>query len=115
MRLLADEDFPLPAVIHLRDLGHDVLSSRDAGMANDETPDAAVLELATHLDRALITHNRRHFRQLHALNPNHAGLILCTRDSDFLRLARRLHEAMLALPALRGQLVRVVRPHSAES
>ena len=37
-RLYANENFPLPVVIALRELGHDVLTTRDAGKANDAIP-----------------------------------------------------------------------------
>jgi hypothetical protein len=111
MRLLADEDFPLPSVLRLRELGHDVVTALEAGVANEETPDARLLELATNLQRALLTHNRRHFRRLHAAHPQHAGMILCTRDPNFAQLAQRVHDACGAASSLDGQLIRVVRPN----
>jgi predicted nuclease of predicted toxin-antitoxin system len=110
MRLLADEDFPLPTVLRLRELGHDVVTVREAGIDNDETPDQQVLAVATSLSRALITHNRKHFRRLHRNNPHHAGMILCTRDSDFQRLGHRIHHAVSANQTLNGVLISVVRP-----
>jgi hypothetical protein len=111
MRLLADEDFPLPTVLQLRELGHDVLTAREAGIDNDETPDALVLELATRLGRALMTHNRKHFRRLHRQHPDHAGIIMCTRDADFARLADRIHQGISTRQGLRGQVVSIVRPN----
>jgi predicted nuclease of predicted toxin-antitoxin system len=110
MRLLADEDFPLPTVLRLRELGHDVLTALEAGIANDETGDDEVLSLASRLERVILTHNRRHFRRLHRTRPEHAGLILCTRDPDFVRLAQRIHSQISAIQSLAGQLIRVVRP-----
>jgi hypothetical protein len=74
MRILADEDFPLPAVMRLRELGHDVMTASEAGIANDETPDAAVIGLANQLERAIITHNRRDFRRFHREHPEHGGV-----------------------------------------
>jgi Domain of unknown function (DUF5615) len=35
--LYADEDFPLPVVVDLRNLGHDVLTAHEAGQANQDT------------------------------------------------------------------------------
>ena len=46
-RLYSNENFPLPAVFALRRLGHDVLTSRESGMANDAVPDNEVLDFAT--------------------------------------------------------------------
>jgi hypothetical protein len=42
-RLYADENFPLPVVEALRGFGHDVLTTQDAGMANEGIPDQEVL------------------------------------------------------------------------
>ena len=42
--LFADENFPLPAVRRLRTLGHDVLTTADAGMAGRRIPDDIVLQ-----------------------------------------------------------------------
>jgi hypothetical protein len=110
MRLLADEDFPLPTVLRLRELGHDVVTAREAGIDNDETPDDQVLIVSTNLERALLTHNRKHFRRLHRTNPQHRGIIICTRDAHFLRLAQRIHDAISGHPELHGELISIVKP-----
>ncbi len=60
MRMLA-----LPLVLHLRTLGHDVLTSLDAGNANSAVPDVEVLAFATNQERIMLTYNRRHFLQIH--------------------------------------------------
>ena len=62
-RLFADENFPLPAVEALRRLGHDVLTAVEAGQAGQGIADDAVLALAHALGRAVLTHNRKHFRK----------------------------------------------------
>ena len=36
MRLYADEDFPLPAVVELRRLGHDVLTAQEDGRSGTQ-------------------------------------------------------------------------------
>jgi hypothetical protein len=59
-RLYSNENFPLPVVIALRALGHDVLTSFDAGKANDAIPDDEDLTFATTNGRAVLTHNRQH-------------------------------------------------------
>lgn len=108
-RLYSNENFPLPAVQALREFGHDVLTSRDAGKANEAIPDDEVLQFAIEKGRAVITHNRLDFLRLHRQQPNHEGIIVCTDNSDFSALAAKVHEQLQALDSLKGQLVRVNR------
>ena len=82
-RLFADENFPLPAVEALRRLGHNVLTIHEAGKAQQSTPDDIVLQMASVDGRAILTLNRKHFVQLHAKQPSHAGIVVCTFDPDF--------------------------------
>jgi len=42
-RFCTNENFPVQVVAELRRLGHDVVTSLDAGNANSATPDAEVL------------------------------------------------------------------------
>lgn len=93
-RLFADEDFPYPAVQALRSLGHDVITVRDLGKANQKWPDREVLVYAITDDRVLLTINRKHFRRLHQMFPNHPAIIACTLNPDFAGLARKIHEAL---------------------
>lgn len=109
-RFYTDEDFSIPCGDALAALGHDVLTARDAGQAGIGVPDEAVLEFATVQGRAVLTHNRRDFRRLHAVGSRHAGIIICTRDRDDLGLARRIHESVADVADLQGRLLRVCRP-----
>src|SRR5262245_37810124 len=109
-RLYADENFPQPTVERLRELGHDVQTVQDVGKAQQKLPDAAVLADACADGRAVVTHNRKDFRYLHATNPDHESIIACSEDLDFIGLADRIHEAIAALPELSGQFIRIVRP-----
>ena len=109
-RLFADENFPLPVTEELRRLGHDVLKVQEAGKAEQSWPDDAVLEFASQETRAVLTLNRKHFRRLHQARPEHAGIVLCTFDPDFVGQAGRIHEAISPLPSLANQVVRVNRP-----
>lgn len=110
-RLYADEDVPRPLVEHLRALGHDVLTALEAGQANQSVQDPDVLAQATSLGRAVLTHNRKDFKRLHAATPGHAGIVSCTRaDADPKGLAARIDEALAANPDLAGQHIRVNRP-----
>ena len=109
-RLYADENFPQPAVERLRELGHDVLTVQDAGKAQQKLPDEAMLADSCSDRRAVLTHNRKDFRHLHAMIPEHEGIIACSEDLDFIGLADRIHEAIAALPELSRQFIRIVRP-----
>jgi hypothetical protein len=109
-RLYANENFPQPAVEALRGLGHDVLTSLQAGNANQAIPDDEVVRFATSQGRAVITQNRRHFHREHKRSPDHAGIITCTVDADYQALAERVHAGLQATPELKGQLVKVTRP-----
>jgi hypothetical protein len=111
-RLYADEDFSYPVIQRLRQLGHDILTAREAGQASQGIEDAAVLAFATAAGRAVLTFNRRHFIRLHAEVLSHAGIIVCTRADDVAALANRIHQQIQSAPPLQGQLVRVNRPSS---
>ncbi len=107
-RLYADEQFPSPVVEYLRSLGHDVLTVQEAGNAGNSDPEVFAFALAD--NRAVLNQNRRDFVKLHRGQPNHAGMIICSDDQNFLRLAQRTHEAISTENALLGKLIRVMRP-----
>ena len=109
-RFYANENFPLPVVEELRQLGHDVLTIHEAGEAGQALPDHAVLDSACRQGRALLTFNRRHFIRLHGERPEHSGIVACTFDADFQGLAERIHEAVGTEPELPGRLTRINRP-----
>jgi Domain of unknown function (DUF5615) len=109
-RFYADENFPLPAVEALRMMGHDILTSQEAGQANQSIPDDQILAFACAEQRAILTYNRKHFIGLHNSQSNHAGIIVCTVDPDPIKLAVRINDAIELLPKLEGQLVRITRP-----
>lgn len=108
-RLYSNENFPLPVVEALRLMGHDVLTTRDAGRANEGIPDDEVLEFAIADGRAVLTHNRQDFIRLHRQRPDHEGIIVCTDNPDFPALAAKIHSHLAAMNSLKGQLVRVNR------
>lgn len=109
-RFYADEQFPLPVVEFLRSLGHDILTVQSAGNANIGIPDEEVLAFAISCDRAVLTWNRQHFVRLHQLQPDHAGIIVCSKDLNWERQAIRINEAIALLETLNGRLIRVYRP-----
>jgi hypothetical protein len=109
-KLYSNENFPLPVVEELRQLGHDVLTIQETGKAGQAVPDEAVLDFAIADGRALLTINRKHFIRLHKERPSHAGLIVCTFDPDFTGQAGRIHAAIEGEAQLSSQLIRVNRP-----
>lgn len=109
-RFYADEQFPFPVVRVLRSFGHDVLTVQEAGNANQGIPDEDVLAFAINDNRAILTLNRDDFIILHKLQSDHAGIIVCTRDENWEKLATRINEAISPLETLSGQLIRVYRP-----
>jgi hypothetical protein len=109
-RFYANENFPLPVVQELRRLGHDVLTSFDAGKANQKIRDADVLSFAAADQRAVLTLNRRDFMRLHRASTAHAGIVACTADVDYVGQAGRIVAEVSKLPVLKGQFVRVYRP-----
>lgn len=109
-RLYANENFPVPTVAALRRLGHDVLTVQETGKAGQAMPDEAVLAFARETGRVLLTLNRRHFIRLHNQGFEHTGIIACTIDADFVRLAQRVHDSIASFENLTGCLIRVNRP-----
>ena len=110
--LLADENFPAPAIERLRQLDHNVLTLLQTDMAGLAIPDDEVLAFATSLNRCLLTLNRKDFIKLHTQSSQHAGIIICTFDLDFTALAERIDYCLKQLDTeTTGQLLRVQRPH----
>lgn len=115
--LYADEQFPKKATIALRLLGHDVLTVQEAGNGNQKIPDEDVLAFAIVQDRAVLTLNRSDFIRLHKQSSDHAGIIVCSENTNFERLAEKIHQAIYNVAdvdlylenRLNGQLIRVYR------
>lgn len=106
--LYADEDFDANVVTELRRLGHDVRTVQEAGRRGQDDP--TVLADATAEGRAVLTFNRRHFLRLHRQSSVHAGIIVCTRDSDATALTGRIDQAIAAAGSLAGKCLRIIRP-----
>lgn len=111
--LYGNENFRRRIVETLRELGHDVLTSFEAGNANQGIPDDEVLDFAHTNNRIVLTFNRKDFIKLHYQNPIHSGIIVCTDDKDNIALAHRIHAAILAFENnTDNQLIRVNRPNT---
>lgn len=109
-RLYANENFPLPVVQALRQAGHDVITVAETGKDERSWRDEEVLEFATQDNRAVLTLNRKHFLRLHRERPDHAGIILCTFDRQFVDQAARIDDVIKQRSDLNGELIRVNRP-----
>ena len=108
-RIYANENFPLPVVVELRKLSHDVLTVLEADKAGLAEPDEAVLAYACAESRILLTLNRKHFIRLHGEYPDHKGIIVCSYDPNFFDQAMRIHTAIESESTLQGRLLRVNR------
>lgn len=111
-QIYANENFPSKVVELLRQPGHDVLTTHEAGKSNQSVPDEDVLSFAIAENRIVLTFNRKDYFKLHRMNPAHAGIIACTEDGEFQALAGRIHEAIDSCGGnLEGQLIRINRPN----
>jgi predicted nuclease of predicted toxin-antitoxin system len=109
-RFYADEQFPLPVVELLRNLGHDVLTVQEAGNANQRISDDQVLVFAVGQERSILTINRIDFIRLHRRDNKHFGIVVCTNNRNWEQFTAQIDEAVRAEESLRGKLIRVVRP-----
>jgi predicted nuclease of predicted toxin-antitoxin system len=91
IKFYSNENFPMDIVMELRRLGYDVLTSYDAGQANQGIPDEEVLAFATQQERVVITLNRDDFIALHRGGIPHNGIIICKTDRDYIGQAQTLH------------------------
>jgi len=111
-KLYSNENFDFKVVEILGSFNHDVLTTKDAGNANQSISDEEVLAFAIAEKRAVITFNYQDFKILHRLNPEHSGIIICTEDKDIPALAFRIHQAIeFAQGELNQQLIRINRPN----
>lgn len=111
IKLYANEQFPVDAVIELRKLGYDVLTTHEASKSGKGIADAKVLSFAISLKRAVITFDKDFFK-LHRDNPNHHGIILCTENRNYLQLAQIIHIKLSEASQIEKQLIRITKPPS---
>jgi len=108
-RFYANENLPAELVITLRRLWHDVLTSYEAGNANQGIPDEQVLTTATADNRAIITLNRDDFLALHRSGVEHGGIVVCKDDKDLQGLGEVLHNYLTTQETLQNRLLRVLQ------
>jgi len=94
--LLLDENVDVRLAALLRQGGHDILTTVEAGRANRALSDADQLEFATQAGRAIFTHNVKDFvplaTQWHAQGKRHSGIVVCERKA-----ISELHQRLLLL------------------
>jgi predicted nuclease of predicted toxin-antitoxin system len=83
LQFYSNENFPIVMVNLLRAESHDVLTSYEAGQANQRISDDQVLRYATATNRILITENRQDFIDLHRNTTDHPGIIIFKSDRDY--------------------------------
>ncbi len=111
-KLYTNENMDYAVVELLRGLNHDVMTTKDAGKANQGIPDEEVLAYAHSDTRIVVTFNYQDFKRVHRQFPEHSGIIICTEDRDVVGLAYRIHSAIESANGnLGGCLVRVIRPN----
>lgn len=107
-RFYANENFPLDLVKELRRLGYDVLTSYEAGQANQSISDENVLKFAQEIERVVITLNRADFINLHKQAKAHSGIFICKEDRDYQGQAEKIHEFISnASQSLKDRLIRI--------
>lgn len=105
----ANENLSAILVSELRRLGHDVLTSYEAGNANQRIPDDVVLATATLDNRCVITFTRKDFVELHRTGVNHEGIIICKDDRDRHLQAIVVHDLLCKQKTIQNCLFRVLK------
>jgi predicted nuclease of predicted toxin-antitoxin system len=108
-RFYANENLSADLVKALRNLGYDVVTSYEAGNANQGVPDDQVLQTATADNRAVITFNRDDFFALHRSGIDHSGIVVCKDDSDVQGIGQALHDYLATQETLQNRLLRVLQ------
>ena len=115
-RFYSNENFAIDIVQILRDYGHDVLTSYEAGQANQGIPDPEVLKFATNQNRILITFNRDDFIDLHRISTNHSGIIICKDDRDYQGQAKFINDFLQSQTTeLSDRLIRIQKQNQPKS
>lgn len=114
-KFYANENLALTLTEELRQQGHDVLTSYEAGNANQGIPDEQVLAYATTQQRAIITFNRDNFIKLHRARIRHSGIIICKDDRRYIEQAQFLHHYLTEQTTLTNRLIRVQKQNQPKS
>jgi Domain of unknown function (DUF5615) len=88
-------------------LGHDGLTSDEAGQANQKISDLAVVSFATQNNRIVITLNRDDFVRLHRSGIEHRGMIVCKDDRDSEGQTQAIQTCLIKYLDLSDRLIRI--------
>lgn len=108
-KFYANENLAIGLVTELRQFGYDIMTSSEAGNANQGIPDDEVLATATTANRCVITFNRDDFLKLHRKGIEHEGIIICKDDPDLQGLATVLHHYLVTQQTLKNRLIRILK------
>lgn len=108
-KFYSNENLSLGLVNELRKFSYDILTSYDAGKANQKISDFCVLEDATANGRCVITFNRDDFIKLHLSEIKHKGIIICKEDRDHGGQASIIHNYLNVQKTLDNRLIRIFK------
>lgn len=114
-KLYSNENFPMDMVLELRQYGYDVLTSQEAGQANQGIPDEDVLTFAIENERVVITLNREDFIALHRSGISHQGMIICKTDRDYKGQIQVLYAYLQQIEDFKNRLIRVKKQNQPKS
>lgn len=110
IKFYSNENLPFAIVKALRELGYDVVTSLEAGNANQGIPDEKVLTYATANNRIVITLNRDDFIALHRSGVHHSGIIVCKDNREYQVQADVIHKFLSTVTqSMTNQLIRVLK------
>jgi len=99
----------------LREKGYNILTSKEAGQANQAIADPSVLEFGIKSNRIIITLNRDDFIYLHRKNQQHYGIIICKTDRDYQGQVEFLHNYLQTQVSLERRLIRIKKQNQPRS
>jgi hypothetical protein len=110
-RFDSNANIPIQVVTELRRMGHDVVTSQEAGKANSAVPDLEVLEFADGGEEDSPNSQPASFSP--PPSTKHmplTGIVLCTVAPNFSALAQRIHDAIQTGAEISNCLFRVNWP-----
>lgn len=115
-RFYSDENLPVTLIKALREFNHDVLTSYEAGNANQGISDEEVLIYATSNNRIVVTFNRDDFIELHCRGINYSGIVVCKSDRNYQGQAQIIHEYFGSMKDnFNNQLIRILKQNQPKS
>jgi hypothetical protein len=108
-KFYANENLSLMLVNELRKLSYDILTSYEAGNANQKIPDEQVLTESIKNNRCVLTFNRDDFVKLHHSGIQHSGIIVCKDDRDYQGQASTLAQYLNNQTKLSNRLIRILK------